>query len=67
MSMYDPRGEIHAASVDSEVAAVERIRLDGSEGLGRTVSLCIDVTHVSREAERAAPAHVCMQTPEGEP
>jgi hypothetical protein len=67
MSTYDPRGEIHATEVDSEAAAVERIRLDPELPLQRATSLCIDVTHVSRDAERAAPARVCMRTPEEDP
>jgi hypothetical protein len=63
VAMYDPRGEIHAAEVDSEVAAVERIRLDGFDAVELPSSLCVDVTRVSQDAQRASPARVCMPAP----
>jgi hypothetical protein len=62
VAMYDPRGEIGATEVDSDVAAVERIRLD-APALEYARSICVDVTRVSPDAQRTAPARVCMPAP----
>jgi hypothetical protein len=60
-SMFDPRHEIRTTAIDAEAAAVERIRLDPPDALSPASRIvCIDVTHVSRDAERTAPAPVCI-------
>jgi hypothetical protein len=63
LSLYDPRGEIHAAQIDAEREAVERLRLDVDRHPfpALVTSVCIDTSRVSPEAAQAAPEPLCIE------
>jgi hypothetical protein len=60
---YDPRHEIGLEAIDAETADLENIQLDVAGPIDTVRKICFDVSRISPDAMRAAPAPACVTGP----
>lgn len=60
LSLYDPRHQVIPLHVQARRAGVERFRVDGTQGVGKVDSVCIDATDVVPDARPTHGQSVCF-------